>query len=106
MQHLWGFMEQETETKKKPFKLNMSIVGDNLDVEYEGDEVYFQQLLDTLDTLNKRKCEEREKKERQQNQTDVILNVGLICLMLLGVFMVTTMITTVINSIGVEDVRK
>lgn len=99
-------MERETETKAKPFKLNMSIVGDDLDVEYEGDEVYFQQLLDTLDTLNKRKCEEREKKERQQTQTDVILNVGLICLLLLGAFMVTTAVTTITTSIGVQNVRK
>lgn len=99
-------MEQESETKNKPFKLNMSIVGDNLDVEYEGNEIYFQQLLDTLDTLNKRKCEERLKKERQQNQTDVILNVGLICFILLFTFLATTIVTTIISSIGVQDVRK
>lgn len=99
-------MENTTETKNKPFKLNMSIVGDTIDVDYEGDEVYFQQLLDTLNTLNKQKSEEREKKERQQNQTDVILNVGLICLLLLGAFMFTTMITTVVTSIGVQNVRK
>lgn len=98
-------MEKETENKQ-PFKLNMSIIGDDFDINYEGDDVYFQQLLDTLDVLNKRKSEERETKRKQQNQTDVILNLGLVCFLLLSMFMVSTIITTVITSIGVENVRK
>lgn len=100
--------EQKVDQQVPIFKLNMSYVLDDDKVmfDYEGGDEHLQQLLDSLDNLNRRKLEERQRKEHHQNQIDVILNIGIMCLMFLGVYLISAVTVTLVNSIGVEHVRK
>lgn len=101
-------MEQET-TKTKPFKLNMTCLSGKYNIDFEGDEVAFQQLLDSLDSLNRQESEAREKRESREFSSDVIVNMGVICALILVTYLVVSMVTvittTITNKAEVENVR-
>lgn len=99
-------MEQTRPKTNKAFKLNITGL-DDFDVECEGDDlVALQQLLDTITELNRQKCQQREAQENRQQKTDVIINIGIVCSLLFGVFIFTTAISAVITTVtGVHNVR-